>query len=656
VAGFPAGSRRASVRGSYCIWNLLLKRSFNARGVIVMKRSVCILRYFMLFLFMSVFSMGQVYGEGGEHIKEKAVLILSGQEAKIIYSPLTSYFVKGYDFVRIIERPAGYLIFSSPDFLMSIARYKEPSVAISKKMIEDLGAFLIKQALEHPESIAINIASESFKEGKRAYDENIRLYRKYKDAPESISLEESKRFLINYYAQGQMTVAKNLYNNIRSHKGLSHEKINLHEVNTLSSKISLVIGDENLSNASAIIKLWGIVNESGIGISQYPPYTTYIEETKRIWESYDKFMKSGLSCDNGGLTRLPTLEELVVKTYKGEVRDKILKLNSGKEDRVLLIQHEPEKFIYLIQKPKNDLMPRVSNPVFDIYMFEKKDDCFVPDFIFANYDKFGGEFGKPGIFRSLQVSYQLFAIKYIHGYQIRDSYGSFTELFVLKNSGELTKIFSEKTESNISDIKYDLDIVDSRDSGYPPIILKSTKNPVKKFVFDNERFEYVVHTEKIKEEDNKKIDVEKDRDNLKKNGCAGSEKFCHYHRDVLWSDISSVSMGWFEAEEYCKNMGGGLPSINNLRSIIENCPVTETGGSCSAVDSCQGYGDCLNSFCSQGCANSSEGIYSKFGDTETLWSNQAMSEEASLIVIYENGKITNDHHFHKNKVRCVKIK
>ena len=60
--------------------------------------------------------------------------------------------------------------------------------------------------------------------------------------------------------------------------------------------------------------------------------------------------------------------------------------------------------------------------------------------------------------------------------------------------------------------------------------------------------------------------------------CTGSDKFCHSHDGLNWSDASNDSMNWYDAVEYCKDLGGRLPTISELRTLIQNCSATETGG------------------------------------------------------------------------------
>ena len=57
--------------------------------------------------------------------------------------------------------------------------------------------------------------------------------------------------------------------------------------------------------------------------------------------------------------------------------------------------------------------------------------------------------------------------------------------------------------------------------------------------------------------------------------CPDDNKFCHSHAGMDWSQASSYYMEREDAEAYCKDVGGRLPTISELRTLIQNCPQTE---------------------------------------------------------------------------------
>jgi len=108
--------------------------------------------------------------------------------------------------------------------------------------------------------------------------------------------------------------------------------------------------------------------------------------------------------------------------------------------------------------------------------------------------------------------------------------------------------------------------------------------------------------------------------------CPENNKFCLSHGGLTWSGASYHSM-WSEAVTYCENLGGRLPTISELRTLIQNCPETETGGECGVTDECLSPNDCRNDPCG-GCEydENNSGKYSVFGDSAWLWSSSESSD------------------------------
>ena len=140
--------------------------------------------------------------------------------------------------------------------------------------------------------------------------------------------------------------------------------------------------------------------------------------------------------------------------------------------------------------------------------------------------------------------------------------------------------------------------------------------------------------------------------------CTGDDMFCHSHGGIDWSDVSNSYKSWYTAKIYCENLGGRLPTISELRTLIQNCPGAETDGECSVTDSCLSEG-CWNDACS-GCEYDESGKYSVFGDTSWFWSSSEVSDETGSIwrVIFLYGSIVNcdkDLGLVTN-VRCVRLR
>ena len=117
----------------------------------------------------------------------------------------------------------------------------------------------------------------------------------------------------------------------------------------------------------------------------------------------------------------------------------------------------------------------------------------------------------------------------------------------------------------------------------------------------------------------KKQNAEKDREEIEKRYTATGK---------YWSDSAHFRMTWDEAKNYCKNLNEGgfdgwkLPTIDDLRSLVQNCNDTVTSGACQITDGCK-IGSCFKDALSKSdcwCPKNQE-QYSKLGDKGTFWSD-----------------------------------
>ncbi|MBP7432170.1 DUF1566 domain-containing protein, partial [bacterium] len=137
--------------------------------------------------------------------------------------------------------------------------------------------------------------------------------------------------------------------------------------------------------------------------------------------------------------------------------------------------------------------------------------------------------------------------------------------------------------------------------------------------------------------------------------CDGSDTFCHSHDGLDWSDRSAGNMNWDEATTYCENLGGRLPTISELRTLIQNCPGTETGGECGVTDGCLSWDNCRNDACAE-CEYNESIKYSVFGDTDWFWSSSELSDNAdrAWYVDFEGGHVYDSYKGSIISFRCVK--
>lgn len=145
-----------------------------------------------------------------------------------------------------------------------------------------------------------------------------------------------------------------------------------------------------------------------------------------------------------------------------------------------------------------------------------------------------------------------------------------------------------------------------------------------------------------------------------------TEYSCISVDEYLWSSKTSNEMDWYEAVDYCETLyecgysDWHLPSISELRTLIQNCPETELGGSCDVTDgcldmSCFDFDACFA--CYDDSINSNSGYYSKLGDTGDFWSSSTVEgDDNAYNVGFDYGEV--NWGFTKDAaicyVRCVR--
>lgn len=146
-----------------------------------------------------------------------------------------------------------------------------------------------------------------------------------------------------------------------------------------------------------------------------------------------------------------------------------------------------------------------------------------------------------------------------------------------------------------------------------------------------------------------------------KGDSSDSENSCTKIDGNMWSPKSSSLMDWDDAVSYCDNLtecgysNWHLPTISELRTLIQNCSFTVTGGSCGVTDSCLSYSNCRNDACN-GCSSDSSGKYSKLGDIGWFWSSSVQSDNSILVwsVSFSLGHVSSHSVANDSFVRCVR--
>lgn len=130
-------------------------------------------------------------------------------------------------------------------------------------------------------------------------------------------------------------------------------------------------------------------------------------------------------------------------------------------------------------------------------------------------------------------------------------------------------------------------------------------------------------------------DFDTDTDAVTVTKCPSSDMLCHEHDGLYWSDLFTF-IKWETSGNFCGQFAGRLPTISELRSLVQNCPDTGTGGSCGITAQCAHSDPCWNTECT-GCRSnifSYEGEYSVFGDTEYLWSSSFEVDRWNAFMVW----------------------
>lgn len=126
----------------------------------------------------------------------------------------------------------------------------------------------------------------------------------------------------------------------------------------------------------------------------------------------------------------------------------------------------------------------------------------------------------------------------------------------------------------------------------------------------------------------------------------------------------SGGMNWSEAEFYCEGLvwaghdDWALPGINVLRSLIQGCESTETGGYCGVTDGCASL-NCWTAMDCMACDQNEDCYWDAAleGPCDTgYWSSVVMSDDTGLawVVQYDAGSVINGPVSEDRLVRCVR--
>lgn len=139
----------------------------------------------------------------------------------------------------------------------------------------------------------------------------------------------------------------------------------------------------------------------------------------------------------------------------------------------------------------------------------------------------------------------------------------------------------------------------------------------------------------------------------------------------MWSSFpyANFPVDWFEAVDYCNNLtecgysDWRMPTIDELRTLIQNCPQTESGGKCRISE--KNGKLYTNAWYPQGycyCDWKDDSYYSKLGDSNqiVLWSSSERSDvsDSAWLVLFGGARINAQSKYGSAygfvTVRCVR--
>ncbi|HPS30837.1 MAG TPA: DUF1566 domain-containing protein [bacterium] len=133
--------------------------------------------------------------------------------------------------------------------------------------------------------------------------------------------------------------------------------------------------------------------------------------------------------------------------------------------------------------------------------------------------------------------------------------------------------------------------------------------------------------------------------------------------DRRWSKKAQKEMTWNDALKYCEDLEEDgfsdwrLPTISELRTLIQKYSATATGGACRVTDECLSSEKCKGHECT-GYFTHHDGRYSKLGDVGSFWSSSQLSDKANnvWVVGFSNGYLSSGSikDWNTKNFRCVR--
>jgi len=149
-----------------------------------------------------------------------------------------------------------------------------------------------------------------------------------------------------------------------------------------------------------------------------------------------------------------------------------------------------------------------------------------------------------------------------------------------------------------------------------------------------------------------------DSDDTSSDNTSG-DKFPLENNGTKWSMPADTNMTVVNGAAYCDDLGGRLPSVSELRSLIKDWSKTMTGGECEVTDSCNSSQNCLDKALCNGSEDSFNGKYSVFGENTkgSFWSSTKDSYKPETshnwIVDFNNGGLESYYEGADRGILCI---
>ena len=131
------------------------------------------------------------------------------------------------------------------------------------------------------------------------------------------------------------------------------------------------------------------------------------------------------------------------------------------------------------------------------------------------------------------------------------------------------------------------------------------------------------------------------------------------NKQLQWSEKAPNAMDWNNAKRYCSNLSEGgfadwrLPNIDELRTLVQNHPGTQTGGTCQISEK---VGKLSLRDWTGDCYGKNGNHFSKLGDIDWVWSSSSNSDSsnAAWYVDFRSGSVFFYDKWNHYDVRCVR--